>query len=284
MLDKFDILLVYMFDRIGRKDDETPYVVEWFVKNNIEVWSKIEGQQRIETRDDKLINYIRFGQASGESLKTAIRVKTKLSQMVQAGEYTGGTPPYGYKLERHGRLNYKKREICELVVDEKEAEVVRLIFQKYVNEGFGAQRLSRYLYEHGFLNRSGTNFANTTINTMLKNITYVGILRSGECRSEIIPELQIIPSELFERAQEIMASRTQHHSDVPFNSKGKALLSGIVYCGHCGSKLVLTTNGSRPRKTDLPVNHKCDMAAVTKSGIRKTVTGRAAMVLRSSTL
>ena len=28
---KFDILLVFMFDRIGRIADETPFVVEWFV-------------------------------------------------------------------------------------------------------------------------------------------------------------------------------------------------------------------------------------------------------------
>lgn len=35
----FDILLVFMFDRIGRIADETPFVVEWFVKNGIRVWS-----------------------------------------------------------------------------------------------------------------------------------------------------------------------------------------------------------------------------------------------------
>lgn len=39
---KFDILLVFMFDRIGRIADETPFVVEWFVKNGIEVWSTQE--------------------------------------------------------------------------------------------------------------------------------------------------------------------------------------------------------------------------------------------------
>ena len=38
---KFEILLVYMFDRLGRKDDETPFVVEWFVQNGIEVWSAV---------------------------------------------------------------------------------------------------------------------------------------------------------------------------------------------------------------------------------------------------
>ena len=34
---EFDILLVFMFDRIGRIDDETPFVVEWFAKHGIEV-------------------------------------------------------------------------------------------------------------------------------------------------------------------------------------------------------------------------------------------------------
>ena len=56
---KFEILLVYMFDRLGRKDDETPFVVEWFVQNGIEVWSAVEGQQRFDNHVDKLLNYIR---------------------------------------------------------------------------------------------------------------------------------------------------------------------------------------------------------------------------------
>jgi DNA invertase Pin-like site-specific DNA recombinase len=65
--EKFDILLVFMFDRLGRKEDETPFVVEWFVKNGIEVWSAEEGEQRFASPVDKLMNYIRYWQASGES-------------------------------------------------------------------------------------------------------------------------------------------------------------------------------------------------------------------------
>ena len=95
---KFDILLVFMFDRLGRRDDETPFVVEWFVRNGIEVWSATEGQQRFDTHVDKLMNYIRYWQASGESIKTSIRVKTRPGQMTEAGLYTGGTVPYGYHL------------------------------------------------------------------------------------------------------------------------------------------------------------------------------------------
>ena len=104
--------------------------------------------------------------------------------------------------------------------------MVRIIFEKYVYEGFGAQRLSRWLYHNGYLNRKGTNFANTTIIKMLKNIMYVGILRSGETRSEIFPELQIVPLDLYERAQELMEARTMHHNEVPFNSKGRRCSPG----------------------------------------------------------
>lgn len=240
---KFDILLVYMFDRLGRRDDETPFVVEWFVRNGIQVWSTVEGEQRFDNHVDKLMNYIRYWQASGESIKTSIRTKTRLGQIVQEGRFRGGTVPYGYRLEKQGRFNKKNHEVYEIVVDENEAAVVRLIFEKYVYEGYGAQRLNRYLYDQGIRNRKGTNFTNTTLIKMIKNITYIGILRSGETQSEIFPELQIIPVDLYERAQEIMKGRTQKHSDVPFNSKGKALLAGLVYCGHCGSKLVLTTSG-----------------------------------------
>ena len=56
LLGKYDILLVFMFDRLGRKDDETPFVVEWFVNHGIEVWSVKEGQQRFESHVDKLTN------------------------------------------------------------------------------------------------------------------------------------------------------------------------------------------------------------------------------------
>ena len=67
---EFDVLLVFMFDRLGRREDETPFMVQWFVQQGIEVWSTREGEQRFDTHVDKLLNYIRFWQASGEPKKT----------------------------------------------------------------------------------------------------------------------------------------------------------------------------------------------------------------------
>lgn len=241
----FDILLVFMFDRLGCRDDETPFIVEWFVKNGIEVWSAMEGQQRFDTHVDKLMNYIRYWQASGESIKTSMRVKTRLEQLTESGCFTGGTVPYGYRLEKCGRVNKRNREVCDLVIDEDAAEIIKLIFYKYVHEGYGAQRLCKYLAEMNIYKENGGNFPNTTINRIIKNELYTGVIHNGEAKSEVIPELQIIDRETFERAQKIMQSRTQPHSDVPLNLKGNALLVGRVFCGHCGNRLTLTTSGRK---------------------------------------
>ena len=97
MRHEFDILLVFMFDRLGRIESETPFIVEWFVKQGVRVWSVKEGEQRFESHVDKLTNYIRFWQAAGESEKTSIRIRTRLEQIAQEGHYHGGTAPYGYE-------------------------------------------------------------------------------------------------------------------------------------------------------------------------------------------
>ncbi len=199
---KFDILLVFMFDRIGRIADETPFVVEWFVKNGIRVWSTQEGEQRFDNHTDKLTNYIRFWQTDGESEKTSIRTKTALGQLVEDGGFKGGVAPYGYDLVKGGRFNKKKHELFELSLNETEA----------------------------------------------------GVVRSGEICSQVLPHLQIIPPEVFEAVQHIRTSRAnsaEAERTVPRNIAGNSLLSGNVFCGHCGSWLNLTTNGKAyPCKED----------------------------------
>lgn len=251
---KFDILLVFMFDRIGRIADETPFVVEWFVKNGIRVWSTQEGEQRFDNHTDKLTNYIRFWQADGESEKTSIRTKTALGQLVEDGGFKGGLAPYGYDLAKSGRFNKRKHEVYELAVNESEAAVVRIIFEKYVHEGFGAQRIATYLNNLGYRARSGKMWHHASIRGIICNLTYTGVLRSGDSRSQVLPHLQIITPELFEAAQHIRTSRAnsvEQERRVPLNTRGQSLLAGNVFCGHCGSRLSLTTNGKAyPCKDD----------------------------------
>lgn len=95
------------------------------------------------------------------------------------------------------------------------------------------RRLCRYLTEMNIRKPDGSNFPNTSINRIIKNPIYTGVIRNGEAQSDVIPELQIIDPEIFERAQKIMADRTTHHAETPLNLKGQSgygvkKLDGIV--------------------------------------------------------
>jgi DNA invertase Pin-like site-specific DNA recombinase len=241
---KFDIFLVFMFDRIGRIADETPFVVEWLVKSGVRVWSTQEGEQRFDSHTDKLMNYIRFWQADGESEKTSIRTKAGLSLLVEEGHYKGGSPPFGYQLIKSGRIDKKGNEKKNLAVIEEEAVIVRKIFDLYVRHGYGTRRITTELTKEGIKTRTGKNFSNSTINNIIHNLTYTGVLRSGETRSNVIDELQIVPEEVFEMAQDIMKKRSTDAADArtyPMNTESRCLLTGKVYCADCGSRLIMTT-------------------------------------------
>jgi DNA invertase Pin-like site-specific DNA recombinase len=259
---KFDILLCFMFDRIGRIDSETPFVVEWFINNGIEVWSVNEGQQRLDSHTDKLLNYIRYWQASGESLKTSMRVKTRISQIAQDGLYHGGSASLGYRLVKKGRTNKRGYEIHDIEVNPYEAEHVKEIYQKYIHEGMGYLRISQYLTENGIFFSNGNRITYATVRRILQTPLYTGVMVCGDVCSEHIPELQIIDDDLFQQAQKLRAQRagkinvakgdgkTTDKSTMPTNTKGIALLSGNAFCATCGGKLYLTHGGRKYTKKD----------------------------------
>lgn len=242
---EFDILLVYMFDRLGRRDDETPFIVEWFVKQGIRVWSTQEGEQRFENQTDKLLNYIRFWQANGESVKTSARIKTRLEQLTNEGIYTGGVTPYGYKLVPSGVTNKKGRELKKLVIDEREADIVRMVFDKTVNNGYGSYRMARYLNELGIRTHNGSEFQCNNINRMLKNRIYCGYYVAKENVSPKQEHLVIIDEWQYNEAQNILKQRSVKNTDkkhIARTTKGRTLLSGNIVCAHCGSRMTATTH------------------------------------------
>ena len=224
---EFDVLLVFMFDRLGRRDDETPFIVEWFDEHGIEVWSTQEGQQKFESRADKLINYIRYWQSGGESEKTSIRVRTKQRQMIEQGINISSVPPYGYRMVKTGIFTKRGVERKTYEIVPTEAEVVRKIFDLFTEEGYGGMRIAKYLNEKGYKTHKGCEWCYSTINNMLRNPIYTGYLCfhktsvpiGGGKRKRVsntedwiyskdkIPEIQIISEEQFEKVQKIKKAR-----------------------------------------------------------------------------
>ena len=242
---EFDVLLVFMFDRLGRREDETPVMVNFLVQNGIEVWSVKEGQRKIESHLDKLLNYISFWQSDGESQKTSIRVKEAKKQLSEQGYFQGGTAPYGYKIIETAEQHWKNndRRVKELVPDEVESEMIKLIYRLYVNKHMGYRKIADYLNENGFRNRDGKVFVVSTIQRILSNSIYIGLKRYKNAVGGTQPfneKLKIISDELFHQAEQIRKSRSskmneQDKSTIP--RSGKLLFSGLAYCKYCGSKL-----------------------------------------------
>ena len=248
---KFDILLVFMFDRLGRREDETPFLVQWFIEHGIEVWSTREGQQRLDNRVDKLMNFMRYWQAGGESEKTSMRVKAAHTQMTADGIWRGGVAPFGYKLVHKGRIGKKNRPLYDLEIDEITGPIVQEVFDLICHQGYGIQRAANYLNDK--YPDLGKTWTGQTIRSMIRNPIYIGRLHMNDTLSEPQEYLRLVSDETQRFAdyalarripRKYMEQRSAENEALPEDATtkvsvyGATLLSGILYCAHCGHRLV----------------------------------------------
>ena len=248
---KFDVLLVFMFDRLGRKEDETPFLVKWFIEHGIEVWSTREGEQKLENQVDRLLNFMRYWAASGESEKTSIRVKAAHTQMTEDGIWRGGICPFGYKLVHKGRVGKKNRPLYDLAVDETTAPIVIEIFDMISTKGIGTERTANLL--NAKYQDPNKIWTRQTILSLIRNPVYTGRFHMNDIRSEPIEELRLISDEQFAFVEQAIRNRIPtryrearraENEALPKDAAtktsvyGASLLSGIIYCAHCGHKLV----------------------------------------------
>lgn len=248
MDNELDVLLVFMFDRLGRREDETPVIVNFLNQNNVEVWSTLEGQRNTETHIDKLLNYISFWQSDGESQKTSMRVREAKKQLSEQGYFQGGVAPIGYKLLETKQAHWKNkgRYVKELVVDEEESEMIKLIFSLYVDRHMGYRKIADYLHNKGYRNRAGKVLGVSTIQRILANPIYIGKKRYKGFQDEegntqpYNEKLHIILEDVYKEAEKIRNARSnklqqQDKRGIPL--AGKLMFSGLAYCKYCGGKL-----------------------------------------------
>ena len=269
----FDILLVFMFDRLGRKDDETPFVVEWFSKQGIEIWSVIEGEQKFDNHTDKLLNYLRYWTSSGESIKTSIRVNESHVQMTKEGSFRGGKPPYGYELVKSGKQNKKNKELHKLSIDENESKTVKEMFRLACEEGYGGKRISTYLNSLKIPSKTESGWRESVVNYILRNPIYKGYMSYGKTSSDgasknrinsndwilsatQIPELAIIEEEMWDKLQQLrkkrntMTRKNDNTIHFPIQTKSPLLFVGFIKCGQCQSPLTTTYNNRKWENKD----------------------------------
>ena len=154
-------------------------------------------------------------------------------------------------------LGYDKDKDGNLIINEKEAEIVRMIFRMYLG-GDGTFRIAKKLNELGIPTVTGKQWHETTIRGMLKNEKYKGdcllqkyyvpkvggatVANDGKVKSYYITgnHEAIIPKEEWDAVQRLRKERAEERNIDTKNTqkfKNRYPLSGKLICPYCGKHL-----------------------------------------------
>lgn len=230
-----DAILVWKFSRFARNQEESiVYKSLLKKKHNVDVISISE--PLVDGPFGSLIERIIEWMDEYYSVRLSGEVTRGMREKAERGGYQA-RPPLGYKIVSHKEPP---------VIVPEEAEIVKLIFEKYVHDGMGLFEIARLLNSHNFKTSHGKEFERRSIEYILQNPTYCGMVRwnrtineSKEIRPEsewIITEGEqpaIISKELFDKAQERYKREYRPRGARPASTY-KHWLSGIVKCPACG--------------------------------------------------
>lgn len=230
-----DAILVWKFSRFARNQEESiVYKSLLKKKHNVDVISISE--PLVDGPFGSLIERIIEWMDEYYSVRLSGEVSRGMREKAERGGYQA-RPPLGYKIVSHKEPP---------VIVPEEAEVVKLIFEKYVHDNMGLFEIARLLNSHNFKTSHGKEFERRSVEYILQNPTYCGMVRwnrtineSKEIRPEsewIIAEGEqpaIINKELFDKAQERYKREYRPRGARPVSTY-KHWLSGIVKCPACG--------------------------------------------------
>ena len=246
--NKIDIILAYKIDRLTRSPKDFYQLIEIFEKYNV---SFISITERFDTSTPagRLLRNIMLTFAQFERELTSERTKDKLLERVKKGFWNGGHTPFGYE-----RKNKK------LIINKKEAEIVRLIFETYLETG-SINQLFDLLKEKNIKNRQGKIFSKNHFALILRNTAYTGKIKyAGQIYQGI--HKPIISQELFELTQKTHKKRIRK-----FRIYKYFLLGGLIRCKECGYTMsACFTNKHRNGKLKRYYYYRC--TCVNKKGWR----------------
>lgn len=136
-------------------------------------------------------------------LSHGAKVKRGQLNAVQQGRYGTGPAPYGYRRGKEGEK--------PLVVDDREAEVVRIIFREYLNTR-STGKVVNYLHTKSIYTRKGNKWSRQAIAIILSNRTYRGRVSYGEVETQGLHEPIIEPA-LFYKANALREKKKRKRGD-----------------------------------------------------------------------
>jgi site-specific DNA recombinase len=296
----FDHVFILSPDRLSRKYAYQAILIDEFKSN--EVTLVFQNSPTPQTASDNLLLQMQGMFAEYERAQIAERSRRGKKHKAKQGHVSVlSQAPYGYRY-----IKGTKELSSYFEVIEREATVVKIIFDLYVKERLSISKIQEYLSIKQIISAQGkSNWSRSSINNVLSNSTYHGIayygkreksepdsMRLAGRRSRLkgkyrarkshreknrdewikIPVPAIIDLEIFESAQELLKKNKKQSLR---NSQPGSLLQGLVSCKECGYGFVSMVSGKKANGYSYyrcnRVDKKCTNPGIRMDSLDRTI-------------
>lgn len=261
--DGVDYILVFKLSRFGRNAADVLNSLQYIQDFGVNLICVEDG---IDSSKDsgKLTITVLSAVAEIERENILVQTMEGRKQKAREGKWNGGLAPFEYRLDS---------KTSTLMVEPEEAAVVKIIYEKFVHEGMGADSICNYLNQRGYAKQKNREFelnyfSRGLIMRVLDNPVYIGKITYGKSTTERVKGTRdeyhrvqvedymvtdgrheaIIDGELWTAAQE-----RRKETGVKWNKTHSLdhehLLSGLVICPVCGKGLAGTVRRRKNKKT-----------------------------------
>lgn len=220
-----DVILVWKYSRFARNQEESIVYKSLLKKqHNVDVVSISE--PLVEGPFGSLIERIIEWMDEYYSIRLSGEVLRGMKEKAFRGGYQM-VPCLGYKAVGDGK---------PFVIDEEEYKIVSYIFDQYDIYDLDTTKIARQLNDMGYLTRRGNIFERRTIERILKNPFYYGLVTWNEHSFIGTHEVRLTK----DRYDSRMKKMTGRHRTLKSRNVSTCThwLSGLLKCGYCGCSLV----------------------------------------------
>jgi hypothetical protein len=262
-------------DRLWRSTEVEDRIIDVLHRSSVELWD-FGGHKEFKSAGGRFALKVLGAAAELEKNLTGERIREMKRGKAKSGKLGGGPPPYGYTSQSR-ELRERKvdglgddeayRIACDQYplaktwyFDEREVEIVRLIFDLYLNKRWGARRISEELNRRGHRRRSGLPWVPVKVGAVLNNPAVAGFTSyDEEAYDRGLPSTKarfrqtlfdgthtaIIEPPRWHEAQRLKTEVNAKRLRTKSASSRCYPLTGVLRCSVCGSPMSGKSNGTR---------------------------------------
>lgn len=230
--NKYDAVACVELERLSRGNQiDQCEILEVFKASNTKIYTlnKIYDLSKDEI-DEEFFEFALF-MSRREYKIINRRLQRGRMQAQNEGYYIGSVLPFGF--------DKIKGDKGFILTPNKDAEIVKLIFNKYL-DGVNVAAIANYLNDNGIKPHRSAKWTQQTIRNVLRNKVYIGLLNVSKRDTYVEGKhAPIIDNLIFMQVQEKLAKTPK----VTNKRKLSNPLAGLIFCSECGRAMLRTVNG-----------------------------------------